>query len=121
MTLGELRSRLAECDLAYPVRINFGSPTLPVSIESWRGDYSEAAITFGPSSISEGEIDVSGMIALIDEAYGRVHFGYKGGEYRFGPETRVWIAEHGWSGECGVGSVIDKGYVVILDPEYQAY
>lgn len=121
MTLGELRTLIANCDPSANVRINFGAPTLPTGIESWRGDYSEASITFGESSIRDEEITVEGFIAMIDDALSKTHYGYKGGEYYFDRDTRVWIAEHGWSGECSVARVIDRGYVALIQPGHEYF
>lgn len=121
MTLGELRTLLANCKPDAKVRINFGSPTLPTGIESWRGSYDEASMTFGPSHITDEEIDATGVIAMIDDAMSKTHYGYKGGEYTFDRDTRVWIAEHGWSGNCSIDRVIDEGWCVIIQPGYGEY
>ena len=114
MTLGELRTLLANCeDKTATVRIHSPVTCSPARIESWRGSYNEAAIvpeTWNP----DGEMTVSGLIDLIDEAYTKTHVGYKGGDYTFTPDTRVWLAQHGSSGNCSIERVKDDRWCVFL-------
>lgn len=122
MNLGTLRVLLANCERQdAKVYINFGEPTQPVKIESWRGDYSEAAMTYSSARISDEDMTVEKAIAMIDEAYAKTHVGYKGGDYTFGPDTRVWVAEHGWSGNCSIERVIDKGWAVYIQTGFEEY
>jgi len=87
MTLGELIKRLEQEKPGKIVRYGFNEP------HSYRGYYEDLA--FEPC----GPIRVSEMLRLAKEALGKEFTGYKGGEFKMGEHTDVWLAEHGKLGE----------------------
>lgn len=121
MNIGEMLSALKGMDGGKKVQFTFGEPCMPSSIHSWRGSYDEAAIGFERSHIMEDDITVKGFIDMIEDAMSRTHYGYKGGEYEFGPNTPVWVAEPSWPGNCAVCGVTDRGWMVTIDTEYREF
>lgn len=93
MTLCELIKYLEECNPSIVVPIGFNSP------HSYRGDYAELA--FEPAT----DVSVASMLACAREALGSAYEGFKGGNFRMGEHTDVYIAEYGCTGE-GIGAVL---------------
>lgn len=86
MTLGELIEWLEKQNLNLIVKDGFGSP------HSDRGDYSELGFT----PVAEAEI--GDMLAHAQSALGATFTGWKGGEFKMGEHTPVYIGKFG---ECG--------------------
>jgi hypothetical protein len=61
----------------------------PTSIDSWRGSYSELALSF------EGENNppkADKFLEVLKDAVGKTFTGYKGGEFFMSRHTPVWVA-----------------------------
>lgn len=86
MTLGDLIDWLEKQDQNMIVKDGFGSP------HSDRGSYEELAFTPRP------EAKISDMLASAKSAVGGTFTGYKGGDFKMGRHTPVYIGE--W-GDCG--------------------
>lgn len=90
LTLGDLVKRLEQEMKRDPGRtlvLGFARP------HSYRGDYSELA--FEPAT----NVAVRQMLADARSALEEIFEGYKGGEYRMGEYTAVWLARYGETGE----------------------
>lgn len=119
MNLGEIRAALRACDPAAPVYVDNVPPT---SLESYRGDYSQLAITtkryrddyttkvsmtaradvYGTGAscvwIDHQDTTAGELVNALDLADGLGFEGYKGGTYTMRADTPVWCSEHGeWS------------------------
>lgn len=90
--LGELISAFAACNPEADVYYDFAylSPTKPAS---WRGVYAELAL--GWASDRGSWLKVSEVLAWLREANGHLYEGYKGGTYRMGLSTPVWVDNWG--------------------------
>jgi hypothetical protein len=93
MTLGELIAVLEKADPNKVVPVGFDNP------HSYRGYYEELA--FEPAA----NVRVASMLACAREALGRTYQGYKGGDFKMGEYSPVWIANYGECGE-GIGPVL---------------
>lgn len=121
LTLGDLIQQLEGLPLTFdyngkphPKRVYFDfACTYPRRLDSWRGAYSELAITFavggGPAPSAPD------FLAMLKGAIGATFPGYKGGEYTMGEDTPVWIANYGYSGNTGVVGVRDWDYQIVID------
>lgn len=66
----------------------------PVGLDSWRGSYCELALEYEAT----GEpLTVAVLLKKLRDAIGATFSGYKGGEFRMGKTTPVWVANYG---EC---------------------
>jgi len=93
MTLGELIEFLEARDPERAVPVGFAKP------HSYRGYYSELA--FEPAK----DVTVGSMLSCARDSLGHTFTGYKGGEYKMGEYTDVYLANYGDTGE-GIGPVL---------------
>lgn len=95
MTLGELIADLKKYDRAFFVSIPGGPVTLrPDDVDSYRGYYEDLAIG---AEADRSYVTVGELLDKLCAAEGSVFTGYKGGEFRMGLHTRVWISNYGES------------------------
>lgn len=87
MTLHELTDWLEKQDPKLVVKDGFGSP------HSDRGYYENLAFT------PQHEGVIGSMLEYAKMANGAVFYGYKGGDYKMGSGTKVFIGEWGSCGE----------------------
>jgi len=87
MFLGELIKFLEARDPKRVVPLGFAEP------HSYRGFYNDLA--FEPAK----DVTVGSMLACARDALGRTFQGYKGGDYKMGEYTDVWLAEYSYTGE----------------------
>lgn len=87
MYLPELIEELKKHDKDKVIKKGFSSP------HSWRGDYSELA--FEP----EENTTVGAMLKCAEDSLGKTFTGYKGGEFKMGEYTEVYLAEYSTCGE----------------------
>lgn len=87
MTLGELIALLKTYDPNLRVPHGFAKP------HSWRGDYAQLA--FEPAT----DVTIGEMLACAKEALGSTYTGYKGGEYKMGEYSDVYLARYGELGQ----------------------
>lgn len=85
-TLGQLIETLKELPQDKIAADGIGRP------HSYRGYYDELA--FEPVQ----NVSVADMLAAAKDALGATYRGYKGGTYKMGEWTPVWLAHYG---ECG--------------------
>lgn len=93
MTLGELIDRLEKEDPSTVVPMGFTNP------HSYRGYYYDLA--FEPAE----NVTVGEMLEAARGAVGTVFEGWKGGLFKMGRGTDVWLSKEGWTGE-GIGPVL---------------
>lgn len=87
MMLKQLIENLEQLDPNLVVPNGFGNP------HSYRGYYEDLA--FEPME----NVTVGQMLADAKESLGKTFTGYKGGEFKMGEYTDVFLAEHGYCGE----------------------
>lgn len=88
MTLGDLIDWLSEQDPDLVVKDGFSTP------HSDRGSYDELAFTPVP------EARLGDMLEHAKSADGDTFTGWKGGHFKMGRQTSVYIGEHGAHGEA---------------------
>lgn len=90
---------------------DFGDMT-PGKLASWRGSYDELAISFKSTG---NEFTAQEFLAELQAAVGATFEGWKGGEYKMGYETPLWVANPGYSSNTVPIGVIDgPSYIIIL-------
>lgn len=113
MRLGALIDRLDLCKPDAEVRYDFAS-FVPVTAASYRGDYSQLAISHEPYK----KITVAALLEVLRDANGKTFCGWKGGDYTMHDGTPVWVANSGECDSTGIIGVLDKDYMVILETRY---
>lgn len=95
----------------------------PTRIDSWRGSYSELALNYTSSRISENSapMKVTQFYEMMKGVVGKEFDGYKGGEFLMTLFTPVWVANNGNSGSTAVVDIIDRGYNVIIVTGFREY
>lgn len=108
MRLGELIDALEACEPESQVTFDFGGFE-PTGIDSYRGYYSDLALSFGDQGLLAGK-----LLAELRDADGGVFEGYKGGKYRMDRSTPVWVANYGRSHGVAVVAVEDQDWRVLI-------
>jgi hypothetical protein len=95
----------------------------PTDIDSWRGSYAELALNFKTYGDGGGSKPLTTVefYKLLYEANGETFTGYKGGDYKMGNDTPIWVANYGHSGDTAVIDVVDNKYEIILITGYRPY
>lgn len=91
------------------VRYDFGS-AVPTTLDSWRGVYAELALGYQDDGLPE----LSKVIEELKSAVGKTFTGYKGGDFKMGRTTPVWVANYGDSGSTAIVDVVNRGYEVVF-------
>lgn len=107
VTLGELTEML-EANPGSLVRVN-GSRGLDATSEhSYRGYYDDLAFEESDEPAASGAV-----LAACERAASDVYQGYKGGDFRYGPETPLWLASYGNCGEAIVSASVQDGIICL--------
>lgn len=64
----------------------------PTGLTSYRGYYSDLAITY---SASDKSLNCGELLNVCKKAVGKIFYGYKGGEFKMSRKTIVWLAPCG--------------------------
>jgi hypothetical protein len=124
MTLGELIDRLERIlpDLAEDADIwfDFGYMVPTGGFCSYRGDYSQIAIEHGQiearcSNCSVDSLTVADFLEKLKQCEGKTFQGWKGGDYKMGLYTPLWVANPGHWTRTQIVGVIDDGTRVYLE------
>ena len=83
----------------------------PGAIGSYRGFFSRLAIGY---SEDVPMVAVSDFLQQLKSAVGKTYEGYKGGQYRMGLDTPLWVANYGRCTETILCGVTDLEYAVVL-------
>lgn len=130
MTLGELIAKLepiaarqAEIVKKYDgeAEVQFDFEYLfPTRFSSWRGIYAELALEFAMNRDDKQKpMTVSEFLDLCKRTIGETFEGWKGGDYKMGKTTPIWVANPGNSGNTALIEVVDNEYTVILITGYR--
>jgi hypothetical protein len=85
---------------------------VPTSVASYRGYYDHLAIGW----TGEHERPKASMIlATLKDANGKTFEGYKGGSYRMGPNTPVWVCNYGHTSGTGIISIEYTDSLVVMN------
>lgn len=90
MTLGKLIAELSEQQPGASVALADGTGVEPESLHSYRGYYSDLAISARPEPTTCGE-----LLEALRDALGKEFTGYKGGENLMGEDAPLWLSEYG--------------------------
>jgi hypothetical protein len=131
LTLGELIGKLERIDSKSQsgdvkrVDYDFGT-SYPTNIDSWRGDYSHAALGYKLSGYDSnkghhGYIEIDALLEELKSSLDKTYEGWKGGDYRYDEDTPLWIANPGNSGNTAIYDVLDDGWRVVLLTCYWDY
>lgn len=111
LTLGELLLWLENLkDKKKKVFFNFDD-AYPLDLQSWRGSYAEICFDYESGGTAP---TVEQVITEVESAIGKTFHGYKGGDFRMGRHTPVWVAHYGQSNDTGIVGVKEEDEKVIL-------
>lgn len=85
LSLGELQEKLLEFNSFRDIRF-VGTEYSPSGASCYRGSYDELAINY-----STDEINVGQFSRMLNDIHSKTYTGYKGGEYKMGSTTPVWV------------------------------
>jgi hypothetical protein len=108
MRLGDMIDALSGVKPDAIVEFDFGG-FQPTGIASYRGYYSDLALSFGEDGMSAGDLQTE-----LIKADGSTFTGYKGGDYVMDRRTPVWVANYGRCHGVAVASVDDQDWRVII-------
>ena len=108
MVLGKLISNLEACDGEGTARFDFCYFS-PGSFHSYRGFYEYLAI-----SPEQTDTTVSDFLKSCKDAVGKTFTGWKGGNYRMGRDTRVWVDDPSNVSSTGIVGVKDLGHGLVI-------
>jgi hypothetical protein len=110
LTLGALIAALEKAPADASVLLDGGGS--PGKAMSYRGYYSD--LSFEPQTSPRSAREV---LLTAQEALGREFTGYKGGEFRMGPETPLWSASYSCCGPAIVGLRVEGDTIVLQTKE----
>ena len=132
LTLGALIKKLegfgntyGEEDKDKLVYFDFGTAR-PTTLHSWRGSYSELALGYelagyDDSSSKYDENTMSKLLVELKSGVGKVFQGWKGGDFRMGNNTPMWVSNPGNGSHTALVDAIDDVFRVILITKWIEY
>lgn len=121
MTIGLLIDELGEIeDKEKIVIFDFGG-FYPGRIHSWRGAYDYPALSFH-GDYNEAP-SVQDLISELRQSIltGTIHIGWKGGEFCYDENSRLFVSAVGEANNTGISAVLDSGYHIVLSTIYCEY
>lgn len=121
MRLGELIAALKAMPKKHedgePVRVYFDfCGLIPDGLASYRGYYDHLAL--GHTNQRERDNTIEAVLSDCLKADGATFTGWKGGTYRMGKSTPVWVANPGECDSTQIDRVTFEGYRVILHTKH---
>ena len=118
-TIGYVINKLKEAPQHAYVYFDFPYMT-PKGINSWRGTYNEAALSFvSVEAYSEDATTVKQLLKILEDAIdGEVFIGWKGGEYQYDCNTKLHVDNPGCSFGTEIKRITFNNYMVIIHTEY---
>jgi hypothetical protein len=117
ITLGEFIKQLKLRPQDQGICFDFGGLE-PNDIGSYRGFYDELSIGFAESGRFR---NVGELLAELEDAVGKVFEGYKGGDFRMGRETPLWVANYGMTGSTMIVGLRECDYTTVIATAYEAF
>jgi hypothetical protein len=122
MTLAALIDALSKARGDVPVYYDF-CRAFPTKVDSWRGAYSELALSFETHGYNQdGEerqpLTARALLGELTSAIGETYEGYKGGSYVMDPGTAVWVDNWGECTLTSISGVRDEGSSVVIETRY---
>lgn len=109
LKLGEIIQFLTQCNPEHTVCFDFCRMGLGF-LNSSRGSYNELAMGFLVGSQRSVKNVLTECIACVDTTF----TGYKGGEYRMGLETPVWVDNWGDWTATAIEGIVDTDFEIIF-------
>lgn len=100
MTIGEIKRALLQCGHDRHVYFSFGDYLfVPLTVDSWRGLYSEPAVDYGEVDESKGKkpVTVRALLAELELATTNGYDGYKYGRYRYTDSDILHVSRYGYT------------------------
>lgn len=113
LTLGELTEKLASLPADTPVRFDDG---MGVGEEdSYRGFYSDLAFATGaPDTMA------ASVLLACHRAATNTYTGYKGGDFKYGPDTPLWRGEWGCCGPAIIAALEQDGKLILVTKDLRS-
>lgn len=116
LDLGRFIEKLEQMDPDHDVTFEFASLE-PTDFDSYRGYYSDLALGFTDGATTKTPL-VKDLLTLAKEAVGKTFEGYKGGSYKMGVKTPLWVANYGQSGSTAIVDVVNIGWKCVIKTEF---
>lgn len=115
MTIGEVLRDVSFAEDNDVVVFDFGGVS-PTTVDSWRGDYGEAAIGFSAGTYVDTPCTVKQFREELESALrpGASFDGWKGGSFRFTPHTPLHVDNRGCCTNTEIIRVEVQEYRVML-------
>ena len=94
LTIGELILKLESVDTLEKAVFFDDTDIRPTDVGSWRGSYREFALRYSDEDEFDGFTGEK-LLETLEDAIGSSFTGYKGGEFKMGKVTPVWVANYG--------------------------
>lgn len=91
----------------------FDTGDSPVSVNSYRGYYSDLALSKGTGET----IEAAALLEILRAAVGETFEGYKGGEYVMAASTPLWEAHYGDCGRAIMGGKMEGQNLILMTKE----
>jgi hypothetical protein len=107
MTLGEIIEKLKTFDKNNLIFLDFAL-LIPIGLDSYRGYYDQLAINYAidiDDNGKENKMIVGEFLEICEKAVGSYFEGYKGGKFKMGKGTPVWVSNYGYVNSTGVLSI----------------
>jgi len=123
INLGQLiektKALLPELDDDASVLFDFGG-FVPTKLSSYRGDYSNLALNYGPSDFPG--MPIQDFLKMLESSLGTIRTGYKGGDYEVMHGRPLWAAaDYSESTSTAIVGIRAFGYVAIIDTKYEHF
>lgn len=109
VTLGKLIEKLEKLDGALRVVCSDRQDQGPGCAMSYRGYYSD--LSFQPTT---EPVTVDKFLVECNRSLGKVMEGYKGGDFRMGADTPLWVAPYSYAPGRAVMDIMVVGDVAVL-------
>jgi len=100
LTIGEMIKTLDKLPQLATVYFS-GNTSRPSRVMSYRGYYQDLAI----EPCNTGEVTVSSFRGMLKGAVGSTYRGYKGGDFKMGLNTAVWVSYYGQADQLSVTKI----------------
>jgi hypothetical protein len=114
LSLGEFLDVLERQPEADLVLFDFGG-MVPTRVNSYRGYYEDLAIGFGDVDTPK----VAEVLKELRSAIGKTFEGYKGGNYRMGRNSRLWVANYGRTSDTVITGIAECSWATVIATRWE--
>ena len=119
MTIGEVLKEILNAPDDHTVVFAFGG-IYPTRVDSYRGDYSEAALGFSSGDYGNERMTVANFRRELQNSIdGREYHGWKGGLYRYNKSTPLHVDNYGNCSNTEIERIEVNDYDIIIHTRHE--